>query len=396
MPDIIAQTSFPIEFFKDNNSVKELRINLLNWFELNGRHWIPWKLNKKGSLPQPGEMLSAYSILVAEVMLQQTQLSVVLPYWHRWMIAFPKLEDLANAQLSEVLILWQGLGYYSRAERIHKASKILVSHIGEHQSHDFSKWPKDINYWIDLPGIGRTTAGSILSSAFDLPTPLLDGNVKRIISRLICRNQPISKKESQLWNLTNLFLDGKSPRSFNQALMDLGATICIPKLPLCDKCPIRKFCCAYNHGNPLAFPLKEMSKEIPQLNIGIGLIFNSVGEVLIAQRLNESSMGGMWEFPGGKQEKGELMQITIIREIKEELGITVEVKKMLLDFNHLYTHKRLHFVVYICELISGVPKPLASSQIQWVRVDDLVKYPFPAANKKMISALKQYLMNKDN
>ncbi len=392
----MSQDDYSIQPFRDKNTIEALRKSLLKWFALHGRHWIPWKLNKKGALPKEEEIICVYSIFVAEVMLQQTQLDVVLPYWKKWMITFPNLEDLAQADFSDVLISWQGLGYYSRARRIHEASKILLKNIGREYYCDLSKWPNDLNTWIALPGIGKSTAGSIISSAFNLPTPLLDGNVKRIFSRLINSKKPVSNNISELWNLSNLLLDYQNPRDFNQALMDLGATICTPKSPLCKKCPLRNYCFAYNYGKPSELPIKQRKKPLNKFTIGIGLLINSQNEVLIDQRLKEMRMGGMWEFPGGKQEENESIQMTIMRELQEELSIKVNVKEMLVEFDHLYSHQKLHFVVHLCELVSGNPKPLSSSQIKWVKVDDLVNYSFPAANRKMIAALKEYLIDKDN
>ncbi|WP_225866391.1 MULTISPECIES: 8-oxo-dGTP diphosphatase MutT [Prochlorococcus] len=374
------------------NQIEDMRSSLLNWFKLNGRHWIPWKVKSDGNVPKIQEKLPVYPIWVAEVMLQQTQLKVVLPYWEKWMRTFPILPDFAHALDHEVLLLWQGLGYYSRAHRMHQASKKLLDIIGHADSLDPDSWPSDIDSWIALPGIGRNTAASIISSAFNVPASLLDGNVKRILARLIGSKKILSKDSARLWKLSDLLLDNHEPRNFNQALMDLGSTVCTIKSPKCCCCPWKKYCLAYHQGNPTEFPIKGPKKLLPDFVIGIGLIFNDLGEILIAQRKSNQSMGGMWEFPGGKQEEGESIEYTIIRELQEELGIKVRVGNILLEFDHSYTHKKLHFVVYFCELISGVPKPLASLQLKWVKSHELVNYPFPAANKKMISALKKYLL----
>ena len=146
----------------------------MEWFRNDGRHWIPWKLKRDGSIPKPGESISPYQIWIAEVMLQQTQLKVVIPYWERWMKTFPSLNDLAEADLQNVLLAWQGLGYYSRANRIHQSSKILIEFIGKDRSLDPLAWPMSLDQWLNLPGIGRSTAGSIISSAFDISEPIFD------------------------------------------------------------------------------------------------------------------------------------------------------------------------------------------------------------------------------
>ena len=380
------------------DSPQDIQNSLLEWFRANGRYWIPWKLKKDGSIPHLGESISPYEIWIAEVMLQQTQLKVVLPYWEKWMMAFPTLTSLSEADLENVLLIWQGLGYYSRASRILQSSKILIEFVGKNRDQDPHCWPNGIDKWMSLPGIGRSTAGSIISSAFDLPTPILDGNVKRIFSRLLATERKSFKDEKILWEVSSLLISTLSPRDFNQALMDLGSSICTPKKPSCSSCPLQKFCVAYTKYDPDDFPKKEMTKIKPLQEIGIGIIFNENGELLIAQRLESSSMGGMWEFPGGKKTSVESIETTIERELKEELGIVVKVGGKLLSFEHAYTHKRLFFTVHICEWISGDPKPLASQKLLWVSPDKLFEFPFPAANTKIISELHKHLgiRNKKN
>ncbi len=373
------------------DSPQDIQNSLLEWFRGNGRYWIPWKLKKDGSVPRSGESISPYGIWIAEVMLQQTQLKVVIPYWKKWMKVFPTLSCLAEADLENLLMIWQGLGYYSRAKRIHQSSKILVEFVGKNRDQDPDSWPNQIDKWMSLPGIGRSTAGSIISSAFDLPTPILDGNVKRILSRLLAIERKSIKDERKLWEFSSLLIARLSPRDFNQALMDLGSIICTPKKPSCSSCPLQNFCVACTKYDPEDFPKKEMTKIKPLQEIGIGLVFNQTGELLIDQRLESSSMGGMWEFPGGKKIPNESIEKTIERELKEELGIVVNVGEKLLSFEHAYTHKKLYFTVHICAWISGQPKPLASQKLLWVAPDRLFDFPFPAANTKIISELHKHL-----
>ena len=372
-------------------SPKDFQNSLLEWFRENGRDWIPWKFNKDGLIPKSGELISPYEIWIAEVMLQQTQLKVVIPYWERWMKIFPSLTDLAEADLQNVLLLWQGLGYYSRANRIHQSSKILIEWVGFNKDQDPHSWPFSIDEWMALPGIGRSTAGSIVSSAFDLPTPILDGNVKRIFSRLLASECVSKKEEKRLWGLSSLLIPNLRPRDFNQALMDLGALICTPKKPNCSSCPLQKFCGAYVKYYPHDFPKKVMKKIKPIQEVGIGLVFNKNGELLIDQRLESSSMGGMWEFPGGKKNSDESIEETIEREIEEEIGILVKVGAKLLSFEHSYSHMTLNFTVHFCEWKSGETKALASQKLLWVLPEKLCNFPFPAANSKIISELYKNL-----
>ena len=358
-----------------------LRRLLLAWWEAHGRHTIPWKRGDAGARPSPGEPLHPYPIWVAEVMLQQTQLLVVLPYWQRWMAAFPSLEALAAAEEHDVLLLWQGLGYYSRARRLHQGARQLLG----------QPWPRTLESWLALPGIGRSTAGSILSSAFDLPFAILDGNVKRVLARLIASPRPPARQLKGFWQLSELLLDPQRPRAFNQALMDLGATVCTPRNPSCGACPLQGHCAAYAAGDPAAYPVKDAPRELPFQVIGVGVVRNGAGEVLIDQRLNEGLLGGLWEFPGGKQEPGEPIVDTIRRELREELAIEAAVGEELIVVDHAYSHKKLRFVVHLCTWLSGDPQPLASQQVRWVRPEQLADFPFPAANARIIAALLERL-----
>ncbi|MDI9405968.1 MAG: 8-oxo-dGTP diphosphatase MutT [Chitinophagaceae bacterium] len=368
-------------------SVPDLRAALLRWWEQHGRQGIPWTLRPDGSRPDAGESLCPLGIWVAEVMLQQTQLQVVLPYWQRWMAALPTRDALAAADEHDVLLLWQGLGYYSRARRLQQGARMLL----DAAPPGADRWPRTLEGWLALPGIGRSTAGSILSSAFDLPFAILDGNVKRVLARLIACPRPPARELKGLWQLSELLLDPGRPRAFNQALMDLGATICTPRNPRCGACPWQGHCAAYAAGDPARFPVKDAPRELPFQVIGVGVVRNAAGLVLIDQRLNEGLLGGLWEFPGGKQEPGEAIAATIARELREELAIEVEVGEELIVLDHAYSHKKLRFVVHLCTWLSGEPQPLASQQVRWVRPEQLGDFPFPAANGRIIAALHQWL-----
>jgi A/G-specific adenine glycosylase len=372
----------------------ELRRCLLAWWEVHGRHEIPWKLHPNGSRPADGEALDPYGVFVAEVMLQQTQLAVVLPYWRRWMEAFPDIGALVAADEQPVLLLWQGLGYYSRARRLLQAARQLLSGPSKDRKPaapdlgGFGLWPPTLAGWQALPGLGRSTAASILSSAFDQPEAILDGNVKRVLARLIASPAPPARQLAGFWRLSETLLDRRRPRSFNQAVMDLGATVCTPRNPRCEVCPWRGWCAAYAAGDPARYPVKEAPRTVPFQVIGVGVVFDNAGRVLIDQRLEEGLLGGLWEFPGGKQEEGEAITATIERELAEELAIAVEVGEELIVIEHAYSHKRLQFVVHLCRWQAGEPQPLASQQVRWVELAELDAYPFPAANARIIAALR--------
>jgi A/G-specific adenine glycosylase len=371
-----------------NADAPEHRRQLLSWWERDGRHAIPWKLRPDGCRPADGDPLNPYGVFVAEVMLQQTQLQVVLPYWQRWMAALPTLEILAAAEEHDVLLLWQGLGYYSRARRLQQgARQLLEAGSASAEAPGTDSWPRTLEGWLALPGIGRSTAGSILSSAFDLPFAILDGNVKRVLARLIASPRPPARQLKGFWQLSELLLDPRRPRAFNQALMDLGATVCTPRNPSCGRCPWQGHCAAYAAADPAAYPVKDAPRELPFQVIGVGVVRNGAGEVLIDQRLNEGLLGGLWEFPGGKQEPGEAIEATIARELREELAIEAAVGEELIVVDHAYSHKKLRFVVHLCTWLSGEPQPLASQQVRWVRPEQLADFPFPAANARIIAAL---------
>jgi A/G-specific adenine glycosylase len=375
----------------------ELRRQLLAWWEQHGRRdpeQKPWMVSARGRWPEPGEPLPALGPWVAEVMLQQTQLRVVLPYWRRWMARFPSLEALAAAADAEVLLLWQGLGYYSRARRLRQGARQLLAAVdggdgagggGDHP------WPTELTGWMALPGLGRSTAASIVSTVVDRPEAILDGNVRRVLARLTAAADPPSRRLSAFWQWSEILLDPARPRDFNQALMDLGALVCTPRNPSCAACPWQPHCAAYAAGDPARWPVKDPARPVPFQVIGVGVVCDAAGRVLIDQRLDEGLLGGLWEFPGGKQEPGEPITATIERELMEELAITVAVGEELITLEHAYSHKRLRFVVHLCEHRSGEPQPLACQQVRWVEPAELDAYPFPAANARIIAALRARL-----
>ena len=348
-----------------------LRSGLLEWYSIQGRD-LPWRRSR-----------DPYAIWVSEIMLQQTQVKTVIPYYDRWLAQFPTLQTLASADQQQVLKLWQGLGYYARARNLHRAAQDIVS-----QHHGI--FPTDLPTAVSLPGIGRTTAGGILSAAFDQPTPILDGNVKRVLARLVALSVPTSKAIAQLWQLSIALLDPAHPRDFNQAWMDLGATVCLPRSPLCDRCPWQPHCCAYHQGIQTEIPMTETRAPIPRKMIGVAVIWNDAGQILIDRRKPNGLLGGLWEFPGGKVELGETIPDCIQREIQEELGIEIEVGDRLIIIDHTYSHFHVTLNVHHCKHLSGEPQPLQCDEIRWVELADLDSYPFPKANLQIIEALRQW------
>ena len=350
--------------------ISDLQQTLLDWYLSQGRD-LPWRRSQ-----------DPYAIWVSEIMLQQTQVKTVIPYYQRWLAQFPTVEALAAADQQQVLKAWEGLGYYARARNLHRAAEQIVSLHG-------GVFPTDLESVMALPGIGRTTAGGILSAAFNAPLAILDGNVKRVLARLIALDRPPNKAIKELWRLSEAILEPQNPKDFNQALMDLGATLCTRHNPNCLLCPWQRHCQAYNLNVQSELPMSESRAPLPHKRIGVAVIRNEQGQILIDRRRQEGLLGGLWEFPGGKVEPGETVQDCIRREIREELGIEIEVGDRLIVVDHAYTHFRVTLNVYHCRLISGEPQPLECDQVLWVTLDEIDQYPFPKANTKIIEALKQ-------
>lgn len=346
-----------------------LRRSLLHWYGIFGRN-LPWRQTR-----------DPYAIWVSEIMLQQTQVKTVIPYYERWLTQFPTIAALAVANQQQVLKAWQGLGYYARARNLHQAAQKIVQKLG-------GEFPTDLKAVLDLPGIGRTTAGGILSAAYNYPLPILDGNVKRVLARLIALEMPPSKAMKSLWAVSSQLLDSGNPRDFNQALMDLGATLCTPKNPACLLCPWQSHCRAYSLNMQNNLPLSETRAPLPHKQIGVAVIWNEQGQILIDRRRPDGLLGGLWEFPGGKLEPDETIEACIQREIQEEIGIDIEVGEQLMTIDHAYTHYRVTLNVHHCRYISGEPRPIECEEVRWVRADELDQFPFPKANVQIIAALQ--------
>ena len=351
-------------------AVLELRTSLLAWYSQSGRD-LPWRQTR-----------DPYAIWVSEIMLQQTQVKTVLPYFDRWMSQFPTVQDLAAADLQQVLKAWEGLGYYARARNFHQAAQVIVQQHG-------GMFPTELDAVLALPGIGRTTAGGILSAAFNQPLAILDGNVKRVLARLIALDVPPVKALPRLWTLSQELVDPRNGRDFNQAFMDLGATVCTTHNSACSVCPWRGHCQAYNLDIQSQIPMSETRAPIPHKQIGVAVIWNDRGQILIDRRKPDGLLGGLWEFPGGKVEVGETIADCIQREIREELGTEIAVGDLLVVVDHTYSHFRVTLNVHHCQHLSGEPQAIECDEIRWVTLAELDQFPFPKANLQIIQALRQ-------
>jgi A/G-specific adenine glycosylase len=347
---------------------------LCAWYAYHHRD-LPWRQTQ-----------DAYAIWVSEVMLQQTQVATVRPYYARFLARFPDVATLAAAPLDDVLKCWEGLGYYARCRHLHEAAQMIVA------EHD-GRFPSTFEAVLALPGIGRSTAGAILTFAFGQTWPILDGNVKRVLCRLddVAADPSRPTVERSLWLRSQALLDSApDPAVFNQALMELGATCCLPtEKPHCLLCPWRQDCQAFAAGTQAQRPVKGIKKVVPHYVVAVGVIWQGPNrqQVLIQQRPAEGLLGGLWEFPGGKQAPGEPLSGTVRREIQEELGIDVAVQEKIITVKHAYTHFKITLHAYHCLWLGGQPQPRAAQQVCWVSPQALETFAFPTANKKILTRL---------
>ncbi|GAB5493037.1 MAG: A/G-specific adenine glycosylase [Phototrophicaceae bacterium] len=348
---------------------------LLAWYDAN-----------KADLPWRGA--PAYPVWLSEIMLQQTQIDTVIPYYKRFLETYPTIHDLAQADLDKVLKLWEGLGYYSRARNLHKTAKIVSIELK-------GEFPSDVPNLLKLPGIGRYTAGAIASIAFDTQAPVLDGNVIRVFSRWLDLSDDVSQTSTKnyLWDVADELVPAERTGDYNQALMELGQKICTPRNPLCEQCPVQGICSAYANGTQAERPVKKKKPKTPHYDVSAGIIRNQEGLFLIAQRPMDGLLGGLWEFAGGKQEQGETMQECLKRELKEELAIEVEVGALFIKVKHAFTHFKITLHAYDCEYIgssdgSDAPQAIEARDWAWVTQDELENYSFGKADRQVIQALK--------
>ncbi len=341
------------------------RRSLLAWFDANRRD-LPWR-----------QSADPYQIWLSEVMLQQTRVDQALPYYTRFLDAFPTAEALAAADLDSVLRIWEGLGYYARARNLHRAAKLLVDHHG-------GTLPADYHELRKLPGIGPYTAGAIASIAFGMPYPAVDGNVRRVLSRYFALS---SAAPPVLERLASQMLDSDRSGDFNQALMELGATVCTSTGPQCPACPLACGCAALASGQPERYPTRKAKGPTPHFDIAAGVVQDDAGRLLIQRRADNALLGGLWELPGGKRTGGESMQQACQRELHEELGISVAVGDLLKSVKHAYTHFRITLYAFRCTITTGTPVSTVGLPVRWVPLSELGRYAFPRANRHILDAL---------
>lgn len=310
-------------------------------------------------------------------MLQQTQVETVKPYFERWQRRFPDLQTLARASEQEVLQIWEGMGYYSRARNLLKAAVLI-------KEKYTGRLPEDPAQLGKLPGIGKYTAAAIASIAFKQDIPALDGNIRRVMARLDDLEIPVRSQPggARILELLVEHLPPGQAGDFNQALMDLGAMICLPREPRCDQCPVQNHCKSFSQGTQSQRPVKEPKPEIPCCLVTAAVIHKGE-KVLITRRPPAGLLGGLWEFPGGKVEEDESLEEGLRREIREELGLEIEVCEELGHFKHAYSHFRIRLHAFNCRIIHGFIQALQVDEYKWCYLDDLKNYPMGKVDRQI-------------
>ncbi len=323
-----------------------------------------------------------YFVWVSEVMLQQTRVDQALPYFQRFIHRFPTIESLARADLGDVLLLWEGLGYYSRARHLHRAAGIVVNERG-------GRIPAEYTEFRSLPGVGPYTAAAVLSIARGLPYAAVDGNVVRVLTRVFAVGDVsgMAGTKRRIQALADELMDRRRPGAFNEALMELGAVICTPRRPKCPECPLRELCEAYREGRPEAYPVSAEKKPVPHYDVVVAVIKNPEGRLYIQKRPEKGLLGGLWEFPGGKRENGETLSEACERELREELGFDVTLGEPFHRLSHAYSHFRITLHAFRGVAESGCGGPKSGIPSAWVAVDELNRYAFPRANRRLIEYL---------
>ncbi len=342
------------------------RRRLLDWFDRSRRD-LPWRRTR-----------DAYAIWVSEIMLQQTQVARVAGYYERFLAAMPTVHDLARADLDRVLELWEGLGYYGRARAMHRAARELVA------NHD-GVLPRTVDRLVRLPGFGPYTAAAVASIAFGEQVAALDTNGLRVLARLGAIDSDPARADVRraIDALAARILAPSRPGDFNQALMDLGAAVCTPRAPVCDRCPLAARCAARNAGNPERWPSKSRPSQRPLVNAACGLVARR-GRWLMVRRPAHGLLGGLWEFPGGRIADGETPESACARGIREKTAIVVGTCREVDAVRHSFSHFRV--VLHVCRCTRSTGRALAS-RTRWVAPDEFATLAMTRTARRIASSI---------
>jgi A/G-specific adenine glycosylase len=342
---------------------------LLEWFAVHQRD-LPWRRSR-----------DPYRIWVSEVMLQQTRVDTVIPYYERWMERFPTLESLAQADEAAVLKVWEGLGYYSRARNLHSAAREVAARYG-------GQVPDDPEALRRLKGLGPYTVGAILSIAYNRSVPAVDGNVMRVLSRLYRIDDDIAlpATRSAMEALAAQLIPPGQASSFNQALMELGALVCTPASPKCDRCPVSSFCRARADGVQDQLPVKSKAKAPRPVDLAVGVIFHE-GRVMLVRRPAEGLLGGLWEFPGCERTAGERFEQALHTGMRERFGVELAVEAHLTSVRHVFSHLVWNLEAFTAHLAPESPVPVESESLRWLHPDEVNQFALPVAHRKVAEHL---------
>jgi A/G-specific adenine glycosylase len=354
-----------IEF--DRGAAREMAVRILHWYEENKRD-LPWRRQR-----------DPYAIWVSEVMLQQTRVETVIPYWEHFLTLFPTLEALAQAPEADVLKAWEGLGYYSRVRNLRKGAQVVCE-----RHHGVV--PDMLDEMLDLPGVGPYTAGAVLSIAYDRDVPAVDGNVFRVLSRLFLIEEDIMKPKTRkiFEDIAEFMIPEGRAASFNQGLMEMGATVCIPKHPRCHLCPVQTLCKGLAEGMHEDLPVKEKKKPPRPVDMTAAILADG-DRVLIRRRPDTGLLAGLWEFPGGERVEGETLEESLQRHLRDAFGIAVSPQRLFAQVEHTFSHLQWDMRVYECALESGEVRE--SEDVRWVSRHELADYAFPVAHGKVVKLL---------
>lgn len=357
------------------DNYKKFRVNLLRWYQKNKRQ-MPWR-----------ETSDPYHIWVSEVMLQQTQVTTVIGYFNRFIKRFPDIKTLAEANEQDVLKLWEGLGYYSRARNFHKATRQLIA-------DKLYQVPDTPEAFLKLSGVGPYTCAAVQSIAFGKPLAVVDGNVKRVLSRIYKIDTPVN--DSSVHNTFNTraqaLLEINDPSSFNQAMMELGALVCKPKSPDCSMCPVVDFCKANADICISEYPKRKKKSPVPTRK-KVAVLIQQDNTFLVLKRNHKVFLGGMWEIPNYSLKKGADPEKTLKRELNKDFGISIDTIKTLSDIKHAYTHFKLEMTLCHCQINAEDIDLKNSADSQWITIDKIVDFPFHIAIHKCFPAIKKHLIN---
>ena len=334
---------------------------VLAWYDQHARA-LPWRGH-----------VDPYGVWVSEIMLQQTRVDTVIPYFERWMIQFPSIASLAEAPQQAVLSAWEGLGYYSRVRNLHQAARLVMLEYG-------GEIPHEINLLRKLPGIGRYTAAAIASIAFQQDVATLDGNLRRVFARVFDVSQPAdaSPGEEILWSLAQDHLPIGRAGDYNQALMDLGSAVCLPKKPLCLECPLEKICQSLE--SPESRPVLKPRPVVPH-RTKMAAVLVRAGKVLLALRPSKGLLGGLWEFPSGLVEVE--TEQSLMSALSVEYGLVIRPIKFLVKLQHAYTHFTLTESAWYCELV----EESVNQTLSWVAISELSNFPMGKVDRAIASKI---------